>query len=201
MLFRASRFGQVLVTTLFCAFLFNNFSYTNSAEDHFYKDNPWEFMEEKFVIDKKRSDTAINLSACLVAYFVIFGATVLTYRLTKDSEITTSVGIGSGLISIIAAISAAINLKNEKDVCTLKSFLEKYNPNLKEDDWGNNKLYLPQELMGSFDALYKKWKKSGDPCLENDGFRILELIREKIKYQINPQKYNKPLVYPVINLN
>ncbi|MFA5075015.1 MAG: hypothetical protein WC436_02820 [Candidatus Babeliales bacterium] len=176
---------------IFCTSSTNSF---DLSWQEYYKNNSWEYLEKAF-IDEPRGKKLIKSIRNIFSYLGI-GITInliLSKYLNNDNVLIASLAsfyfVFFGLLFYeIVKFNGTVKI----DIDALKKFLSKYNPILKEGEV-NTKVFVPKEFCQIFDLLYEKWQKEGDSCLNKEGVKVLQLIKEKIMFHINPGKYNPML--------
>ncbi|MCF7799860.1 hypothetical protein K9M16_02595 [Candidatus Babeliales bacterium] len=206
MIFNSKKFKYSILVFCFSVFFVNQlFGY--DPKTVYYTEHKWEFLEKKFIDECK--DTTQFSGFKKFCYFQLAALSIgsFLYPLIKDGcleEITIVVNalfhpifqeksnsinrvtryiFSLFIINTIAFLLFEFASNKPTDIQTLKLFLQSY-PAISKD-------FLPKELHSTFDALHDLWLKEGDACLKKEGCEIINLIREKIKYQINPNKYNQ----------
>lgn len=173
----------------------NNFS----ALRAYYIQNPWDFVEQKFVIDNLSEDGAAFSSFC-----IFIGITALTagaiglsgvgleihsnryldnQKMVQIAAVSALSGFVVGLISAIAFYNHLISMRYKE----LISILNSYNPDLSKPSSNNTKFCIPKELHLVFDTLWNVYKKRGEEALKEEWDRVAKLVTKQILLNIaNP---------------
>lgn len=194
MIFNSKSFKFSILLFCLSAF-FTNQLFCSKLKDlsyqEYYKEDPWKYLEKKFIDIPKIQKC--NKAALRFLIFTILATTtglVLGKYLNNNFLDVYVFSCAIGLIILLIYNAQTINSICSIDINALKIFLSKYNPILKKDKL-NTKYCLPKKLYPVFDSLYERWLIKGDLVLKKEGPAIINLIREKIIFQINPEKYNK----------
>lgn len=180
----------------------------------FYKKNDqWKLLEKTLIEEfkKENSKTGKNVNNVIKGMFlaplIVLNCIGIAYG---SIDITTFNGVlemfGINVIaSVFSGMGAAITksishaiygkkIESERLINVLESFLQNYNPDLNHQnkDGINHKQLIPQEYHGVFDELHYGYLESGRTYLEEniqDIMEVINSIKEKIMYEIKPQKY------------
>ncbi|MFA5075313.1 MAG: hypothetical protein WC436_04390 [Candidatus Babeliales bacterium] len=185
---------------------FANQLFGHDPETVFYKEYKWKFLEKKFIDECKDTTpcssfkkfcsfqlTALGIESSIYPIIknsnveaIIIAVAALFYPFFEDkpnpSNRFTKYICALFIINTIAFLLYKFASNKPTDIQTLKLLLQNYSI---------TKDFLPKKLYSTFDALHDLWLKEGDACLKKEGRKIINLIREKIKYQINSNKYNQ----------
>lgn len=178
-----------------------------SAQDAYYKQNPWDFVENNLMIKHGKTeiileDAAIFTISFLAAWFatmvinVFFeGIPGFEFKYSRFfSVLVYSIAITSGLTA--GTFSTAVFHKYMTSYLmryeSLISILKNYDPDLNNSNPKNTKLYIPKELYPTFDALWNVYKQQGEKALKEEWCKIAQLITNKLKYEIKPSRYARP---------
>jgi hypothetical protein len=205
MIFNSKKFKFSIL--LFClSIFFINQLFCYDPKTVYYMEHKWDFIEKKFIDESKDTTPFFSLKKFCRFQLTALSIESFLYPLIRDTSLEvliialdalfhpifndkpnpinrfTRYLIALFMINTIAFLLYEFASNKPTDIQTLKLLLQNY-PIAKD--------FLPKELHSTFDALHELWLKEGDVCLTKEGREIINLIREKIKYQINPNKYKQ----------
>jgi hypothetical protein len=179
-----------------------------SAQYVYYKENPWDFVENNLLIypgackeQMVIGDVFVFIITTMAAFMItlwmesVFEMISGNYYENKHAEVFVGIPMLSGLITGVLTTRAF-----HKHISTpimryenLISILNCYDPDLTKLGNDNMKNYIPKELHLTFDALWRIYKQQGEPNLKNEWDRVSRLIHDKIIFELKSAKYIKPV--------
>jgi hypothetical protein len=180
---------KTLFLIFFSGFIFSN-NYSNigditKAEFAYYENNKWDFIENELV-NKVHCSVNNDDIAALTFAEVLSGLFWLSSEMfSKNDKAFIFLGRGFfvffSLIYTIALLSNKSFKEKLKIECLLSlmdDFFKNYSIEQKSNLQINNRKFIPQELLSTFDAIYDSHKKEGADSLKSY-VNIFEMIRKK----------------------
>lgn len=163
-------------------FIFSVSATLSEAEKVFYKEHKDIFVQKKFwdePTEKLFAPSQIICDATVFSAAAALGAWIsprfgLTDEFYNVRQCVTAALVGSFFLWLFIKWSTTSINKN-----TLKSFFQNYDSNSKSSDNGNFKLYIPQNLVTTFDALFKEYQINSDK-LSNKCNELVQAIQQDI---------------------
>jgi hypothetical protein len=164
---------------------YSNINNISKAEISYYQNNKWDFIENEFV---NKVDSNINNKEIFpITFLEIMSGLfwISTEKIMKKEK--ALVYLSRLLFSFTSLVLAIVlidnnsiinNLKKEKLLIILDDFFKNYSIEQKSNLQINNRKFIPQELLSTFDAIYDSHKKEGADSLKSY-VNIFEMIRKK----------------------
>lgn len=161
----------------------------SDAEKVFYKGHPNEFAMKTFLNDpQEKLLSPLRLLLGTAAFLVPASLSIMcteaprqNHFLSDDDFHRTRNLIIAGLVGTFFLWLYAKMSKSYVEKETFKTILEHYHSDVQQLDSDNVKLYLPADLVATFDVMFQEYQKQGEDYLSSDECKALAKgIRESI---------------------
>lgn len=168
-----------------------------SAQETYYKEYPWDYIEKKLTTEPKNNIGGLNKSimvanfiaiqalAFVLTYTIIFQAAERAAKIQTESQNILSLAaigcmtlffVGTSIGNICFYRYCAESSFKIEQLKNLIKILDGYNPDLSQINKQNTKNYIPERLHSTFDSLWTGYKKHGFKKLNEDWDKIRDQI-------------------------